>query len=89
MKPDGAPRRGRPDLDQITDLVGQPEAAAAFSIERWLPPAGERRWDAAAIADLMNQTILLAPDGERPAPSAMAEAVGIPNPFGSVPPEKK
>src|SRR6516225_5605362 len=76
MEPDRAPCCGRADLDQITHLVGQPEAAAAFSIERWLPPAGERRGDAAAIADLVNHPILLAPDRERPVPAAMAKAVG-------------
>src|SRR5688500_7386327 len=64
---DGAGRAGA-DLDEVAELVGEPQAAAVDPLERGLLTADERVGDDAAVGDLADDGRRLRPDAEQADP---------------------
>ncbi len=68
-------RRGA-DLDKVAELVGDPEAIAAFLVRGGLPPAGEGIVDASTVFDLTHDGVIASPDPHQSAAAAVPHAVG-------------
>ena len=66
----------RADLNEVTHLVGDPQAAAVLLAEGGRLAVDEGLVDAAAVRDLADQRVRLRPDAKDPSPAAVAEAVG-------------
>ena len=64
VQADHGSRRERPDLDQIAELVREPQSEARPTIRRRLPPADEGIVDPPGVADLADQRRALLPDPE-------------------------
>ena len=71
---DGA-RRGRPDLDEIAQLVDHPEAAARPRVRRREPSPCKRVVDAAGILDLADGYPALRPEPQHARAAAVPDAV--------------
>src|SRR2546430_11874412 len=54
-------RSRRSHLDQVTELVGQPQAPAPFLAERRAFPPDQRLIDEAGVSDLADQHVVLLP----------------------------
>src|SRR3954469_25788826 len=66
----------RADLDEVAELVGQPQAPAGAVFELRAGAAGQRLLEAAAVADLADDHAVLVPDAQRALAAAVADAVG-------------
>src|SRR3954470_23031570 len=65
----------RADLDEVAELVGQPQAPAVAVFEPRAGAAGQRLVEAAAVADLAHDHVVLVPDAQRALAAAVADAV--------------
>src|SRR3954469_19406112 len=63
-------------LDQVADLIGEPEAAPAGGHEVGKLAAGERVPHQPAVVDLADQRSLPPPEAQDPASAAVYHAVG-------------
>lgn len=77
VQPDDAALGQLAQLDEVAELVGEPEAPAARLAERG-PHAADQRLlgDAPAVADFADQGVGVAPDAQDAAAAAVAHAVG-------------
>ena len=64
----------RPDLDQVAQLVGHPEATVAFVLPVDLSTSDQRVVDPADVADFAEERTSVSPDVERSHPVSMLEA---------------
>src|SRR3954469_21670401 len=65
----------RADLDEVAELVGQPQAPAVAVLQPRAGAAGQPLVEAAAVADLAHDGVVLVPDAQRALATAVAEAV--------------
>src|SRR5947208_6130336 len=65
----------RADLDEVTQMVGQPQAAAASLARRRLSASGQRGVDVTTIADLAHHTGLGRPRAQLAPAAAVPHAV--------------
>ena len=72
---DRAPVGAGADLDQVAELIHQPQAAPGSLVTIRAPAPDQRVREPAAVVDLTKQRARLPPDGERATPPAVADAV--------------
>jgi hypothetical protein len=64
-----------PDLDQVAELVGQPEASGAYRARSRAFSIDERAVEAAGVANLAGETCRIPPDAQRAFAASVYEAV--------------